>query len=59
MSQKTYRVIQWATGTVGKVALQHFIENPLIELVGLFVTNPEKLGKDCDSRLRSVSPSVS
>src|SRR3984893_6115547 len=46
MSQKKYRVIQWATGTVGKVALKHFIENPVIELVGVFVTNPQKIGKD-------------
>jgi hypothetical protein len=46
MSQKKYRVIQWATGTVGKVALKHFIENPTIELVGVLVTNPEKVGKD-------------
>jgi hypothetical protein len=46
MSQKKYRVIQWSTGTVGKVALKHFIENPAIELVGVFVTNPEKVGKD-------------
>jgi 2,4-diaminopentanoate dehydrogenase len=46
MSQKKYRVIQWATGTVGKVALKHFIENPTIELVGVYVTNPEKVGKD-------------
>lgn len=46
MSQKTYRVIQWATGTVGKTTLRHFIENPVIELIGLAVTNPEKVGKD-------------
>ncbi len=46
MSQKSYRVIQWATGTVGKVALRHFIENPAFELVGVFVTNPDKVGKD-------------
>jgi len=46
MSQKKYRVIQWATGTVGKVALKHFIQNPFIELVGVFVTNPQKIGKD-------------
>jgi hypothetical protein len=46
MPQKKYRVIQWATGTVGKVALRHFIENPVIELVGVYVTNPEKAGKD-------------
>lgn len=46
MSEKTYRVIQWATGTVGKVALKHFIENPVCDLVGVFVTNPDKVGKD-------------
>jgi len=42
MSEKKYRVIQWATGTVGKAALKYWIENPLIELVGVFVTNPDK-----------------
>lgn len=46
MAEKTYRVIQWATGTVGKTALKHFIENPVFELVGVRVTNPEKVGKD-------------
>jgi hypothetical protein len=46
MSEKKYRVIQWATGTVGKAALKYFIENPVIELVGVWVTNPEKIGKD-------------
>jgi hypothetical protein len=46
MPEKAYRVIQWATGTVGKTALKHFIENPIIELVGVLVTNPEKIGKD-------------
>ncbi len=46
MSEKTYRVIQWATGTVGKAALKYFIENPVTELVGVYVTNPEKVGKD-------------
>jgi hypothetical protein len=46
MSEKTYRVIQWSTGVVGKAALKHFIENPVIELVGVYVTNPDKVGKD-------------
>lgn len=46
MSERTYRVIQWATGTVGKAALKYFIENPVIDLVGVYVTNPEKVGKD-------------
>ena len=46
MSDKKYRVIQWATGVVGSAALKYFIENPVIELVGVYVTNPEKVGKD-------------
>ena len=46
MTERKYRVIQWATGTVGKAALKHFIENPVIELVGVCVTNPAKVGKD-------------
>lgn len=46
MTGKTYRVIQWATGTVGSAALKHFVENPVTELVGVYVTNPEKVGKD-------------
>ena len=46
VSEKKYRVIQWATGTVGKVTLKHFIENPVFDLVGVFVTSPEKIGED-------------
>jgi hypothetical protein len=46
MSDKQYRVIQWATGVVGKAALRHFIQNPVIDLVGVYVTSPEKAGKD-------------
>jgi hypothetical protein len=42
----SYRVIQWATGVVGQTALKHFIQNPEIELVGVCVTNPAKVGKD-------------
>jgi hypothetical protein len=44
--KKTYRVIQWATGVVGKTALRHFIENPTIKLGGVWVSNPDKVGKD-------------
>jgi hypothetical protein len=46
MADKTYRVIQWATGTVGSAALKHFIQNPVIELAGVLVFNPDKVGKD-------------
>lgn len=46
MAKRTYRVIQWATGTVGTVALRSFIENPVYELAGVLVTNPDKVGRD-------------
>ncbi len=46
MTQQKYRVIQWATGVVGQTALRHFIENPVIELVGVCVTNSAKVGQD-------------
>lgn len=46
MNKKQYRVIQWCTGVVGKTALQHFIENPIFDLVGVLVTSPDKVGKD-------------
>lgn len=46
MPDKAYRVIQWATGVVGSAALRHFIQNPVIALVGVLVFNPDKVGKD-------------
>ena len=46
MPSKSYRVIQWATGTVGKQAIRHFVANPAFEMVGVLVTNPDKVGKD-------------
>jgi hypothetical protein len=46
MSKPRYRVVQWATGNVGAVALRHFIENPTFELAGVLVTRPAKAGKD-------------
>lgn len=42
----TYRVIQWATGNVGSRALRRVIEHPQMELVGLWVSSADKVGKD-------------
>lgn len=41
-----YRVIQWATGNVGKHALRAVVERPDLELVGLFTYDAAKVGKD-------------
>lgn len=40
------RVVQWATGPVGSVQLAETIDNPELELVGLFVYSPDKVGLD-------------
>jgi 2,4-diaminopentanoate dehydrogenase len=41
-----YKVIQWATGNVGRLALRGIIEHPDLELVGLLVHSPNKAGRD-------------
>lgn len=40
------RVVQWATGNIGSRALAAVIEHPGLELAGLWVSNPAKLGRD-------------
>ena len=55
MPGKTYRVIQWATGHVGKVAIRHFAANPTFALAGVLVTNPKKMGKDA-GEIAGIAP---
>jgi hypothetical protein len=40
------RVVQWATGTTGRLALRAVIDDPGLELVGVRVYDPDKVGKD-------------
>jgi 4-hydroxy-tetrahydrodipicolinate reductase len=42
----SYRVIQWSTGNVGRHALAGIDAHPDLELIGLFVSNPDKVGTD-------------
>ena len=42
----TYRVIQWATGTVGIHAVPAIAEHPDLELAGLWVHSDAKAGRD-------------
>jgi hypothetical protein len=42
----TYRVVAWSTGNVGRHALAGIDARPDLELVGLWVSNPDKVGKD-------------
>lgn len=42
----TIRVIQWATGAVGTAQLREVIDSPDLELIGLYVYSPSKVGVD-------------
>lgn len=42
----TIRVIQWATGAIGKTCLRQVIDHPDLELAGLFVYSERKVGLD-------------
>ncbi|MEN2788491.1 dihydrodipicolinate reductase [Sphingomonas oligophenolica] len=46
MEAKRYRVVQWATGNIGTKSLRAVIEHPRFDLVGLYVSAPDKVGKD-------------
>src|SRR5262249_1378316 len=41
-----FRVIQWSTGNVGRLALKAIIRHPDLELVGLWVHGKDKVGRD-------------
>lgn len=43
------RVVQWATGAVGRAALRELIENSRYQLVGVLVYDPAKAGLDAGS----------
>jgi len=48
----TTRVVQWATGSIGRVCLRHVIDHPALELVGLKVHSPDKVGRDAGDIVR-------
>ena len=41
-----YRVVAWSTGNVGRHVIAGIDARPDLELVGLWVSNPDKVGKD-------------
>jgi hypothetical protein len=41
-----YKVIVWGTGNIGRPALRTIVSNPDLELAGVIVSNPEKVGRD-------------
>src|SRR5206468_2893088 len=42
----SYRVIQWATGNIGRRALAASLAHPDLEVVGVRVFSPDKVGTD-------------
>jgi hypothetical protein len=42
----TKRVVVWGTGFVGKLVIEQLVDHPSFELVGVGVSNPDKIGKD-------------
>lgn len=43
---KKLRVIQWTTGKVGKLSLRGVLDDPRLELVGVYAFSEEKAGSD-------------
>jgi 4-hydroxy-tetrahydrodipicolinate reductase len=43
---KTYRVVAWSTGNVGRHAIAGIDARPDLELVGVWVSTPDKVGMD-------------
>ena len=40
------RIVVWGTGFVGKMVIAEVVKHPVFELVGVGVSNPEKVGSD-------------
>src|SRR5687768_7690932 len=51
----TYRVVQWGTGNVGHFALKAIVNHPDLELAGLIVHSPSKVGMDA-GELAGIGP---
>lgn len=39
-------MIQWATGSIGAIAIRHLADNPSFDVIGAFVTSSAKVGRD-------------
>jgi len=46
MREARYRVVQWATGNIGRRALREVIRHPALDLVGVLTYDPAKEGVD-------------
>src|SRR5271154_1946533 len=46
MTAGKHRVVVWATGGIGSIAIRTITNRPNLELVGVWVHSDEKVGKD-------------
>lgn len=53
-----FRVIQWATGAMGKSCLRAVLDHSDLDLVGVRVYNPEKAGKDAGDIVKCAPTGV-
>ncbi len=49
VGDRRHRVVQWATGKVGRKSLKALIQHPALDLVGLYVHSQAKAGSDAGS----------
>ena len=49
---RTFRVVQWATGGMGRNVLRAIIDHPAMELVGVYVYGQDKAGRDAGELAR-------
>jgi hypothetical protein len=54
----SYRVIQWATGSMGRTALRRIIDHPDLELAGVYVYDGRKVGRDAGEIARRPATGV-
>jgi hypothetical protein len=40
------RIVVWGTGFVGRMVIAEIVKHPLFELVGVGVSNPDKVDRD-------------
>jgi hypothetical protein len=51
----TYKVVQWGTGNLGRLAVQSVLKHPDLELIGTWVSSAKKEGQDV-GELSGIGP---
>jgi hypothetical protein len=53
-----YRVVQWATGAMGRTSLRRILDHPDLELAGVYVYGADKSGRDAGALARRPATGV-